>query len=127
MEMAKTRELGMEFVIACQSKNEIYKRNKKAQSYCAKVRRRREQKVESIKNFLCVIAVVIGIILAIVFSNGNTNTNGNIVMRGELQGNHVVLTDGTVCEVDKANANYTREPMQVYVTIDHNGNVLDVR
>lgn len=123
-----------------QEKQEIYEREEPARKYIADKIRQGEERMESIKNVLCVLFIIIvGIVFLLIIGNKsrseiNSTTpskdelvsikeyDGSVYfMRGELQGNHVVLEDGNIHEVDKSNANYSSEPIYVTVTLNDNG------
>lgn len=121
-----TKEIKLEFVKMVQERNAMYKREERAREYCKEVNRRREQKFEKIREIVTtsafVITAILVMILIISIPSKTTQTKGDTyVMTGELQGNHVVLEDGNIHEVDKSDANYTNEAMQVTVTLNDNG------
>ena len=134
------KEIKLDFIRMCQERNEIYKREDKAREYCAKVSRRKEKKRQAMENIItnvvCIVIIVVGLSLGLSFVNakGSEKQSSIYTMQGELQGNHVVLSDGNAHEVDKEYANYTSEPMQVTVTLNDNGTedaeddiILDIR
>lgn len=134
------KELKLEFIKMCQEKNALHKREERAREYCRQVQRRRDKRVEKICKAIETIALVLTVVIiaAIVIKgkgNVEAETKSNVyIMQGELQGNHVVLSNGNVHEVDKSDANYTSEPMQVTVRLNDNGTanldddiILDIR
>ena len=133
-----TKEIKLEFVKMVQEKNAMHKREEKANEYIAQCKAKRARKRKIKKDILyyscvCLIAIVLAIAVKGKSTSGSTTQSkedlvpineydGSVYfMRGELQGNHVVLEDGNIHEVDKADANYTSEPMQVTVTLNDNG------
>lgn len=140
--METAKEIKLDFVRMCQKRNAIYKREERAMEYCEEVRRQREHKKGMIANAICVGIILVCFVIMIINANNHRTESdtqwkpqsSTYIMHGELQGNHVVLEDGNVHEVDKTNANYTREPMQVTVTLNDNGTdevdddiILDIR
>ena len=119
------KEIKLEFVKMCQERNALHKREERAREYCEQVQRRRNKRITKICKTIETVAIVLTfVIVAFVIIKGRVaaETQGNTyTIQGELQGNHVVLSDGNVHEVDKANANYSSEPKQVTVTLNDNG------
>lgn len=125
------KELQLNFIKIVQEKHQTYTKEQRAREYCEKVIRRKEQKFEKIREIVTTSAFIITafLLLFLLFSISNIKSSSTKIrdnsktytMQGELQGNHVVLSDGNMHEVDKANANYTSEPMQVTVTLNDNG------
>lgn len=125
------KELQLNFIKIVQEKHQTYTKEQRAREYCEKVIRRKEQKFEKIREIVTTSAFIITafLLLFLLFSISNIKSSSTKIrdnsktytMQGELQGNHVVLSDGNMHEVDKANANYTSEPMQVTITLNDNG------
>lgn len=128
------KEIKLDFIRMCQERNERFKREEKAKEYIEEVNRRREQRFEKIRTVVCtsmfVVTAIIIVLIMLAIPSENTQSEQKLesiediegriyFMQGELQGNHVVLEDGNVHEVD--NANYTSEPMQVTVSLNDNG------
>ena len=129
-----TKEIKLEFVKMVQEKNAMHKREEKANEYIAQCKAKRANKKDILYySCVCLVAIVLAIAIKGKSTSGSTTQSkedlvpikeydGSVYfMRGELQGNHVVLEDGNIHEVDKADANYTSEAMQVTVTLNDNG------
>ena len=134
------KELKLDFIRMCQERNERFKREEKAREYCAKVSRRKEKKRQAMENIItnvvCIVIIVVGLSLGLSLVNvkGSAKQSSIYTMQGELQGNHVVLSDGNAHEVSKEYANYTSEPRKVTVVLNDNGTeevtddiILDIR
>lgn len=95
----------------------------------------REDKIISLKGkrrgeikeviLLTIVFIIMGIAIII---RSSSNIIGNVnddfytySMRGELQGNHVVLENGKPVEVPEEYANYTSEAKEVTVVLNNNG------
>ena len=123
-----------------EEQEEINERESNAREYIRKVNRRKAQKRQAkenlVTNVVCVIILILGISvgLSVVSAKGSSRQSSIYTMQGELQGNHIVLSDGNAHEVGKEYANYTSEPKQVTVTLNDNGTeevtddiILDIR
>ena len=121
----ETKEIKLDFLMMCRRRAEIYKREERAREYISQCRKREREKYERIS--VVVIALLVVAFLIGIATIPNTDaeameTQDNLyTMRGELQGNHVVLEDGNVHKVDKTEANYTSETRKVIVILNDKG------
>lgn len=102
-------------------------RNANAKNYIDKCELKKQKRKEKIYDILEKIGlssmyIILIVLFVIKFVNGNANgEHYTYSMQGSLQGNCVVLEDGTPKEVPQKFANYTSEPLTVTVVLDNNG------
>ena len=127
MAVANTQILKTDLIQICQSGNSktntIFSIKERKAKLIAEKKRREKRIRFLIKSLFVLITIGIFLCLAAIFIKPSQaqHYSSSYTIKGELQGNCVVLEDGNVHEVDVRQANYTSEIRNVHCLMDDNG------